>query len=246
MTTDFEARRASVGVGWDHHAQDAFTRLNWVTIEAKLWQAPALTAQACQKTLILTLASRACHNVYTEIVIQSHLAEWEEGCYSDHNHRTDSRPQNQWTAAFKHDSIMSSSEGKKRQSTKCKSAFFLLSTTSWRTIHKVVVVEDQRPEMSHLLEHHLISRRQTTLGSTFFSLSFTAAALNLHICIEYLNSHSATARPLRQPSRWNTRFSYIIHGEISVCIWKMGHQQFTLWKKEEINLNTQGTGAKWS
>lgn len=96
MTTDFEARHASVGVGWDHHAQDAFIQLNWVTTEAKLWQAPALTAQACQKTLIWTPASRACHNVYTEIVTQS----WEGGCYSDHNHRTDSRPQNQWTAAL--------------------------------------------------------------------------------------------------------------------------------------------------
>lgn len=138
-------------------------------------------------------------------------------------------------------------EWKDKAQTKCKSAFFHLSITSWRTIHKeVVALEDQRPEMSHLLEHHVISRRQATLGSTFFSLSFIAAVLNLNICIEYLNSHSAIAWPFRQPSRWNTRFSCSIHGEISVCIWKMGYQQYTPWENEEINLNTWATGATWS
>lgn len=234
MTADFEARHVSIGVGWDHHTQDAFIQLNWVTTEAKLWQAPAPTAQTCQKTLILILASRTCCNIYTEIVIHSHVTEWKGVCYNDHNHRSDNRPQNHWTAAlyawFHHVQQWMKEKAKHRQNLNL--LFFHLSITSWRTIYKeVVVLEDQRPEMSHLLEHHLISRRQATPGSTFLSLSFIETVLNLNVCIESLISHSIRAWPLWQPSRWNTRFSYPVYGEKKCLYMKNGLSAIYSWGK---------------
>lgn len=86
--------------------------------------------------------------------------------------------------------------------------------------------------MSPLLDHHLCSRRRLFQGQHFSPFLFIAAVFNINICIEYLNSHSATswASQATQQVKYQV---FISHSQGKKCLYmKNGLSAIYSFRKE--------------